>query len=66
MTKKIVYCNMCGKKMDFYDIQENLSLRGEMGYGSVHDGECYCLDLCCECMDKLIDKCKISPLVTEW
>ena len=57
-----VYCNMCGKEMGFWDIQEDFKIRTEIGYGSKHDGESLELDLCCDCMDKLIEQCKISPV----
>ncbi len=59
---KELYCNKCGKKMDIFDIQEHLSLQGRFGYGSKYDGDDYDLDLCCECMDKLIDECVIPPV----
>lgn len=59
---KVIYCNKCGKKMDVYDTQQNCSIQGQLGYGSEYDGEFLDLDLCCECMDKLINECKISPI----
>ena len=59
-------CNMCGKTFDIWDTQEDFSLHREVGYGSKYDGSVINLDLCCECMDKLIDniskKCAISPI----
>ena len=56
-------CNKCGKKLDFWDKQENFSLRGIFGYGTVFDGEKYKLNLCCDCMEKLVKKCAISPII---
>ena len=56
-------CNLCGKTFDFLDEQENFSMRRLIGYGSRHDGEALSLDLCCDCMDKLIDRCVVSPVV---
>ena len=50
--------------MDFWDIQEDYSIHTTIGYGSKYDEERVELDFCCECMDKLIDKCVISPLVS--
>jgi len=62
MVVKEYYCNKCGREMDEFDIQEELSIQSRLGYGSRHDGDMLQLDLCCECMDELIDSCKISPL----
>lgn len=56
-------CNMCGKKLDEYDIDEKFSLDRRLGYGSRNDGGMLELDLCCDCMDDLISKCKINPVV---
>lgn len=60
MQKK--YCNICGKEFNEWDYQENYSLHTKIGFGSKHDGETLALDICTECMDKLIDSCKISPV----
>lgn len=60
---KIRYCNKCGKRFDCWDEQENYSIHTRAGYGSAHDGDTIELDLCCDCMDKLIDSCKISPVI---
>jgi len=57
------YCNKCGKEFDVYDSQEDFSIYSLLiGYGSKYDGSSLELDLCCECMDELIDSCKISPI----
>ena len=61
---KEIYCNKCGKKLDMWDIQEDFSMQRNLGYGSKYDGDNLDLDLCCDCMDELIDSCVISP-VTE-
>lgn len=59
--KKI--CNKCGKEFDIYDSQEDFSIYSQLiGYGSKYDGSSLELDLCCECMDELIESCKISPI----
>ena len=61
MGKK--YCNKCGRELDVWDLQEDFTISiPEIGYGSLHDGCSLELRLCCRCMDKLIDKCKISPV----
>lgn len=59
---KELYCNKCGKKMDMWDIQEDFSLQRNLGYGSRYDGDNLDLDLCCDCMDKLIEECVIPPV----
>ena len=62
---KKCYCNLCGKEMDFWDVQEEFSIKSfNIGYGSKHDGDSLELDLCCDCMDELIDRCKINPITS--
>lgn len=61
MARKIT-CNMCGKTFDFWDEQEGFSIEGMVGYGSKYDMCQLRLDLCCDCMDKIIDQCVISPV----
>lgn len=58
------HCNMCGKKFDIWDVQENFSITRRLGYGTKYDGDDLRLNLCCDCMEKLIDACDLSP-VTE-
>ncbi len=60
----IRYCNICGSKMDLWDIQEDYTIHTRAGYGSKYDEEEIELHICCDCMDKLIDKCAISPLAS--
>lgn len=66
----ITQCNLCGKLFDVFDDQHDFKIVRRLGYGSIHDGEDIELDLCCGCMDELIEKCEISPLITvekcEW
>lgn len=33
-----------------------------LGYGTKNDGDILDLHLCCQCMDKLVDECDISPI----
>ena len=61
---KELYCNKCGKKLDIWDIQENFSMQRHLGYGSRYDGDNLDLDLCCDCMDKIIEECAIPPVET--
>lgn len=61
MARKIT-CNMCGKAFDFWDEQEDFSIERLVGYGSKYDTCQLRLDLCCECMDKIIDQCVIPPI----
>lgn len=60
----IRYCNICGRKMDFWDIQEDNKIHKTAGYGSKYDGEKIELHFCCDCLDKIIDGCAISPVVS--
>ena len=59
------FCNKCGKELDEWDVQEDFSIFRHLGYGTRHDGETLLLQMCCECMDKLIDECEVSP-ITEY
>lgn len=58
------YCNICGIKLDEYDSHANYSIHKKIGYGSKYDGSFMHLNICIECMDKLIDKCVIKPINT--
>lgn len=55
-------CSMCGKQLDLFDTQEDFSIHRHIGYGSKYDGDMLDIHLCCECMDKIIDSCKSSPI----
>lgn len=59
-------CNICGKVLDFWDLQEDYSIHKRIGYGSKHDGDTIELRLCCDCFDNLVDSCRVSPKVGEW
>lgn len=60
MTK--VICNCCGKEIG----SAAFHMDKMMPYGSEHDGDLFTLDLCANCMDKLVETirplCKIDPL----
>jgi len=58
-------CNKCGKEMDIWDRQENFSINGICGYGTKYDGSKIQLNLCCDCMEELIDTCVVSPVIME-
>ena len=59
---KIGICNMCGKGFDIWDTQEDFSIYRSLGYGTKYDGDELQLDLCCDCMEKIIDECKVHPV----
>lgn len=57
------YCNLCGKELDIFDIQEDFSIKKHnIGYGSVHDGDAVDIRLCCGCFDRLVKQCTIDPI----
>lgn len=60
-----VTCNMCGKKLNYWDLKEKFSIHTRMGYGTNYDGEHLELDLCSKCMDTLIKKCVITPIIKD-
>lgn len=55
-------CNMCGKEMDAIDERSGGRFYKLLGYGSKYDGDTLELDICCSCLDRLVDMCKISPI----
>ena len=62
MKGKII-CNKCGKTFDTYDDTNYFHIHRRAGYGmGKYDGEIIWLDLCCDCMKELIEKCKIPPI----
>lgn len=65
-SKDAPVCNMCGAKLDFFDEQENYGFDYYVGYGSKHDMEHIKARFCCNCFDKIIDSCKISPVMGEY
>ena len=49
-------CTMCGKKFKMHDTFADLNFEKQIGYGSVHDGELFELNLCCKCFDELSNR----------
>ena len=62
MKKTITYCNYCGKEFDFTDSILGFHAEQRLGFGSIYDGDLFYIDLCCGCLDRLIDSCKITPI----
>lgn len=62
MIQSKIFCNICGKEFDMWDTQEDYSIHKRCGYGTEYDGETLELDICCECMERLIDSCRLSPI----
>ena len=48
-------CTMCGRRFQLNDKYADLHFEKQIGYGSIHDGETFKIDLCCECFDKFAD-----------
>lgn len=58
----ICKCNVCGKKIPEVEM-DHFSLVGRVGYGSrLYDGDYLELDICNDCLDNLINRCKIHPI----
>lgn len=66
MIQSKIFCNLCGKEMDRWDRQEGFSIHRRCGYGTKYDGETLELDICCDCMERLIDSCRLSPIESEY
>ena len=62
MSKQIV-CNKCGKPFDIWDKQENFQIYRNLGDGTKYDGSKLELNLCCNCMEELVDGCWINPII---
>lgn len=60
--RKFIKCNKCGKQFDLWDFQEGFSITQTLGYGTKYDGDSLDIHLCCDCMEKIIDACIISPI----
>ena len=55
-------CNICGRVLDEFDIQQYATIRTMLLYGSRHDGEVVDIWFCNRCFDDLIDQCTVSPV----
>ena len=44
---------MCGTKFELHDTFADWCFEKQIGYGSIHDGEIFKLDLCYGCFDNL-------------
>lgn len=58
-------CSRCGGELDFYDLQQDFSIHKKIGYGSIYDGCSVDLQLCCECFDRMVETCAVSPISEE-
>lgn len=58
-------CNVCGKRFNQLDKQENFGFDYHVGYGSKYDLTHLQAHICIDCFDRLMDQfiptCKISP-----
>lgn len=61
MPKESV-CNFCGKELDVWDRQEDFSINKTLGYGTIYDGNKLRMRLCCGCIEKIINNCKVNPI----
>lgn len=60
---KVLFCNKCGKQIQQYDEVNGFHHSGRFGYGSKYDGELFEVDLCVDCIDELVDKFTIDPII---
>ena len=61
--ENISKCNLCGRDLGFFDINEDFSWSKRLGYGTKYDGDYLDLHLCCECLEKIVDKCAVNPII---
>lgn len=57
-------CNLCGNTFDMYDLHEGYGIKRKLGYGATHDGSFVIINICCSCMQKMIDECAIPPFAS--
>jgi hypothetical protein len=57
-----IKCNVCGKEFDFFDSQEDFKIHSFCGYGTKFDGSVINMHICCDCLEKIVDSCAISPV----
>jgi len=63
-VKKII-CNKCGKESDATDYTNtNQEFILSFGYGSNYDNQIWQLDLCEDCLMKIIGEFQIKPEIT--
>jgi len=60
---KECFCSKCGKKFDIWDCQEDFRIHRQLGYGTKYDGDKLELNLCCKCVEELIDTCVLNPII---
>lgn len=60
-----IVCNCCGKRLDFFDRQQGITIHKPLTYGSEFDGDYISLFMCNDCLDNLIRSCKVSPICTK-
>lgn len=56
-------CNLCGTSFGMIDDIGGIKICTRLGYGSVYDGREVRMNICCKCVESLIDSCEVSPLV---
>lgn len=61
MAEKKV-CNHCGKELDLFDLQQDFTIHKRIEYGSIYDGCNLHLQLCCDCLDRTVQSCKVTPI----
>lgn len=63
----VIKCNCCGKAINNQRHPYGLGVHKKIGYGSKFDGQEIEIDLCCNCLDKLLNlmikKFKYNPLL---
>lgn len=50
---QVIKCNKCGKEI--VGLEQKFSINKSIPYGSEYDGEHLRCDLCCECLDSILD-----------
>ena len=54
-------CNCCGNQLDVFDRSEHYVFERRLGYGTKYDGELVRIRFCCDCLERLIERCAVPP-----
>ena len=55
-------CNLCGNVIDPMTGRGGIHISEELGYGSKYDMDLLDMEICYECLDRIVDACRISPV----
>ena len=64
-TRPRPVCNLCGKRFDRKDVRQNFTIKSVVGPGSDYEGSRVIMRMCCDCFDRILEGCEVSPIEQE-